>query len=375
MPFPLPPAPRVSLAVSLAAYAVGAALAGIVTVYAAYRVGSAVLARAPVAAPPAAQATAVVRRSPIQVREVVRRSRVPVTAVATAAPVADAAARPVTVVRQASMTPSQERWRRSDSLWAPDRYAPPTFGTSSRDGGRTYGGERPAFAARGPRDDDDDDRTGYGGSYRTLCVRLCDGFYFPVSFATDEERFEHDAQVCERRCGAQARLYVHANPGGDIEDMQDLEGRPYRRLATAFLYRTQYLPACTCQPHPWEAQAQDRHRLYALTAARAKGGRQAAGELEELHRRQPSAPRAGHGKAQPVPAPVLIQSGTVPTPARPPADPAAARPAADPRLGAGEGGRMGLGAGAEPKSTRAAPAFERRYEPDFDWRRRALQMF
>src|SRR5690606_29512315 len=30
------------------------------------------------------------------------------------------------------------------------------------------------------------------GTYRTVCVRLCDGFFFPISFATTPDRFGAD---------------------------------------------------------------------------------------------------------------------------------------------------------------------------------------
>ena len=72
-----------------------------------------------------------------------------------------------------------------------------------------------------------------------------------------------------------------ANPGGGIEDMKDLEGRSYAKLDAAFLYRTQYLSDCKCQPHPWQVEATDRHRMYALTA-QAKGKEEGSVELERL---------------------------------------------------------------------------------------------
>jgi hypothetical protein len=107
-------------------------------------------------------------------------------------------------------------------------------------------------------------------TYRTLCVRLCDGYYFPISFATPVERLAADARACESRCGAEARLFIHANPGGDVAEMTDFAGEPYTKLPNAFLYRTEYIPSCKCQPHPWEAEARQRHRGYALTAAAKK---------------------------------------------------------------------------------------------------------
>lgn len=116
---------------------------------------------------------------------------------------------------------------------------------------------------------------GYGrarGTYRTVCVRLCDGFFFPISFATTADRFGADENICRSRCGSPARLYVYPNPGGEPEQMTDLGGQPYAALKSAFLFRTEYVEACTCKPHPWEQEALARHRLY---AERAQKGRQA----------------------------------------------------------------------------------------------------
>jgi hypothetical protein len=156
---------------------------------------------------------------------------------------------------------------------------PVLFGSSGRNWGSA-----PEGGNREDRDDDDDDRPSRSASdtYRTLCVRLCDGYYFPISFSTGKDRLARDAKSCERSCGTQARLFVYRNPGNDVEDMVDLRGQPYRKLATAFLYRTEYVPSCRCQPNPWEAEARDRHRGYALAVAKSKGSKQAAAELAEL---------------------------------------------------------------------------------------------
>ncbi len=58
------------------------------------------------------------------------------------------------------------------------------------------------------------------GTYRTLCVRTCDGFYFPISFSTTSDRFPADAQTCQSMCpGAEATLFYYPNPGGGPENM------------------------------------------------------------------------------------------------------------------------------------------------------------
>ena len=87
------------------------------------------------------------------------------------------------------------------------------------------------------------------GTYRTLCVRRCDGYYFPISFSTVPDRLTFDAEICEAMCpGTDSQLYYHPNPGGGPETMVSLTGEAYASLATAFQYRTSYDPDCTCRP-------------------------------------------------------------------------------------------------------------------------------
>lgn len=97
-----------------------------------------------------------------------------------------------------------------------------------------------------------DESTYYGngmafGTYRTVCVRSCDGFYFPISFSTVPGRFEVDATTCQSMCPqAEAELYVYRNPGEDIAQAQSLSGQAYSALPNAFRYRTSFDKSCTC---------------------------------------------------------------------------------------------------------------------------------
>jgi hypothetical protein len=100
-------------------------------------------------------------------------------------------------------------------------------------------------------------------AYRTLCVRLCDGYYFPISFSTRRDRFAGDASRCERQCPARSRLFVYKNPGEQVEDMRDLKGNPYLSLPTAMLYRTKYVADCTCRDNPSNEAASERHNANA----------------------------------------------------------------------------------------------------------------
>ncbi len=106
-------------------------------------------------------------------------------------------------------------------------------------------------------------------SYRTLCVRLCDGFYFPISSATTRGRFYRDAKVCQESCGSEARLFYLPRGSDDVEHMTDLSGRAYGRLPQAFLYRKELVAGCACKPEPWSEAELARHETYAMIEAEA----------------------------------------------------------------------------------------------------------
>ena len=86
-------------------------------------------------------------------------------------------------------------------------------------------------------------------TYRTVCVRTCDGFFFPVSFAATPAKFGSDEALCQRQCpGTEARLFAYRNPGEDIEQAVGTNGQSYMSLPNALLYKKQFVPACSCRP-------------------------------------------------------------------------------------------------------------------------------
>ena len=85
-------------------------------------------------------------------------------------------------------------------------------------------------------------------TYRTVCVRLCDGYFFPVSFSTLPNHFQRDADVCSSRCAAPVDLYYHQNPGSGMEQAQSAKSQTaYTSLKTAFRYRKEYVQGCSCK--------------------------------------------------------------------------------------------------------------------------------
>jgi Protein of unknown function (DUF2865) len=119
------------------------------------------------------------------------------------------------------------------------------------------------------------------GRYRTVCVRLCDGYYFPISFSTTRRQLASDESACQSRCNSNARLFYYDTSAGSPETMVDRAGRSYSDLKTAFLYRTKFEQSCQCRPAPWSKEAQQRHAMY-----RTKGWKKKAVRLARLARQR-----------------------------------------------------------------------------------------
>lgn len=120
----------------------------------------------------------------------------------------------------------------------------PDFSGRSGNSFRDFFDERARQPSGYERDHGDYNR---GQTYRTLCVRQCDGYYWPISFSTVSARFSQDAEICRSSCpGASVELYVHRNPEEDIGDAVSLSGAPYSAAPNAFRHRREYDAACNC---------------------------------------------------------------------------------------------------------------------------------
>jgi hypothetical protein len=94
-----------------------------------------------------------------------------------------------------------------------------------------------------------------GGTYRTVCVRTGDGFYYPISYSTTPDHFQEDAETCRRTCpAADVQLYYYHNPGEEIAQAVSLSGSRYADLPSAFEYRKK-ISALSCR-HPGESWAE-----------------------------------------------------------------------------------------------------------------------
>ena len=83
-------------------------------------------------------------------------------------------------------------------------------------------------------------------TYRTVCVRTCDGYFFPISHSTTSHNFGKDEAVCQGKFpGSDVTLFYHPR-GADnaMELARTVDGRAYTSMPYAFRYREAYDPSC-----------------------------------------------------------------------------------------------------------------------------------
>jgi len=167
----------------------------------------------------------------------------------------------------------------------------------------------------GRRDDlEDDDPRPQGGS-QAMCVRTCDGGFFPVSYSARRSNLDDLGDLCRALCpNVEAVLYTHA-PSRGIDEAISIDGEPYSALRNAGKYRTKFDPACTCKP-PHKSWVE------ALADAEALLGRKGKNDIlvtpeksDEMARPKPPLTPRARTEAATARAP-LVPEPAPPAPAR-----------------------------------------------------------
>ena len=173
----------------------------------------------------------------------------------------------------------------------------------------------------------------HAGSY-AVCVRTCDGSFFPVSYSGAGSRADSLEEVCRALC-PNADMALYSYPfGGTIEEAVSASGDPYANLPNAGKFEQTNDPTCSCR-RKGESWAE------ALADAEA---------------------RYGHEKHD-----IIVTPEKSAEMARPIIDPKA-KPAVDPKAKPGLPATPGLDAGAAPRGRRGERAGPRR-----QWRRHQAQ--
>jgi hypothetical protein len=170
----------------------------------------------------------------------------------------------------------------------------------------------------------DHERARPPATYRTVCVRLCDGYYFPIRHGVTRASFTDDAAACQARCPRESQLF-YLPATGEMHDAVAVDGGTrYRNLPNAFRYRKALVDGCTCRPEPWSEEAARRHARYAAAtvsgdppeappASAAVTPSEARKELPQLPAmRRPDKPREAHRQtvaARPADTSIVVARG------------------------------------------------------------------
>jgi hypothetical protein len=105
-----------------------------------------------------------------------------------------------------------------------------------------------------------------GGSY-FVCVRACDGGFFPVPYVGDNESL---AKICQALC-PNADVQLYSMPfGGAIDEARSTTGQPYAQLSNAGEFEQAHPSSCSCR-RPGESWAETLADAEARYGSRSHG--------------------------------------------------------------------------------------------------------
>ncbi|MFN3892730.1 MAG: DUF2865 domain-containing protein [Beijerinckiaceae bacterium] len=82
---------------------------------------------------------------------------------------------------------------------------------------------------------------------KAVCVRTCDGYFFPVSYNAFGQNPDRLADLCRAQCPAADTEVFTYSPSRDITEAVSINGQPYTALANALKYRRTVDTSCSCR--------------------------------------------------------------------------------------------------------------------------------
>jgi hypothetical protein len=145
----------------------------------------------------------------------------------------------------------------------------------------------------------------YGGS-QAVCVRTCDGGFFPLNFSAHSASEDELESLCQALCpNTEVKLYTR-NPNSPIDTALGADGTAYRDLPNALKFQTSFDPSCACKPanQSWvEALAHAEQLLDDMGGARAGDTVVTEEQSQAMARQAPQRPPTKTDKAADLPAP------------------------------------------------------------------------
>lgn len=121
----------------------------------------------------------------------------------------------------------------------------------------------------------------------TVCVRTCDGGFFPLSSNATSMDFARDADTCAKMCpGVDTELFYHDVSVGETSDMiSTATGAPYSAMPNAFVYKNRKpgeKSSCSCDlPAYYERMRKNQSAVTELPKN---------GSITKIETRKPEAP-------------------------------------------------------------------------------------
>ena len=155
----------------------------------------------------------------------------------------------------------------------------------------------------------------HAGSY-AVCVRTCDGSFFPVSYSGAGSRADSLEDVCRALC-PNADMALYSFPfGGTIDEAESPSGEPYANLPNAGKFEKSFDPSCSCRRkgESWaealaDAEARYGHQKHDILVTPEKSAEMARPIID------PKAKPATDSKVKPGAAGASVVAGPGATPA------------------------------------------------------------
>jgi hypothetical protein len=155
-----------------------------------------------------------------------------------------------------------------------------------------------------------------GGS-QALCVRSCDGGFFPLNFSARSASTDELQQMCQALCPNTPVQLFTRNPRSDISTALGADGTAYQDLPNALKYVKAFDPACACKPpnQSWvEALAHAEQVLGEMGGAKASDT--VVTEQQSRAMAQPLPPKLGKGPDPRLATPLAPAAQTAPAGAK-----------------------------------------------------------
>lgn len=123
--------------------------------------------------------------------------------------------------------------------------------------GGGFGAQQPEIMAPAPEDE-----TPRGGSM-AVCVKSCDGSFFPVSYSAHRGNLDELNDLCHALCpNSEVTLYTRSLYR-DMKSAVSISGEPYRDMHNAFKFEKAVEPSCACKApgQTWVQALSDAERV------------------------------------------------------------------------------------------------------------------